>query len=79
MQMFQGTAHEKTLAAAEADMLNWGESFDVEAEFAGLMGRLSEGQRRQQFQTLQAKLAQGGLPSLSDAEREQYLSLLQRG
>ena len=79
MQMFQGTAHEKTLAAAEADMLNWGENFDVEAEFAGLMGRLSEGQRRQQFQTLQAKLAQGGLSSLSDAEREQYLSLLQRG
>jgi len=79
MQMFQGTAHEKTLAAAEADMLNWGESFDVEAEFAGLMGRLSEGQRRQQFQALQAKLAQGGLSSLSDAEREQYLNLLQRG
>jgi len=79
MQMFQGTAHEKILAAAEADMLNWGDNFDVAAEFDGLMNRLNEGQRRQQFQTLQAKLAQGGLASLSDAEREQYLHLLQRG
>jgi len=78
MQMFHGTAHEKTLAAAEADMLNWGESFDVAAEFDGLMSKLNEGQRRQQFQTLQAKLAQGGLSGLSDSEREQYLQLLQR-
>ena len=79
MQMFQGTAHEKTLAAVEADMLNWGDNFDVVAEFSGLMSRLNEGQRRQQFQVLQAKLAQGGLTNLSDSEREQYLHLLQRG
>ncbi|HEU0283404.1 MAG TPA: DNA primase, partial [Gallionella sp.] len=79
MQMFQGTAHEKTLVAAETDMLSWGDNFDVAAEFDGLMGRLNEGQRRQQFQALQAKLAQGGLSSLSDSEREQYLYLLQRG
>jgi len=79
MQMFQGTAHEKTLAVAEADMLNWGDNFDVAAEFVGLMGKLNEGQRRQQFQVLQAKLAQGGLTNLSDSEREQYLHLLQRG
>ncbi len=78
-QSFQGTAHEKILASAEADMLNWGETFDVDAEFAGLLGRLEDGQRRQQFQTLQAKLAQGGLSNLTDAERERYLQLLQRG
>ncbi|OGS96598.1 MAG: DNA primase [Gallionellales bacterium RBG_16_56_9] len=77
-QLFQGTTHEKTLAAAEADMLHWGESFDVTAEFAGLIGKLNEGQRRQQFQALQAKLAQDGLSSLTDSEREQYLQLLQR-
>ena len=77
-QLFQGTTHEKTLAAAEADMLSWGENFDVAAEFAGLVGKLNEGQRRQQFQTLQAKLAQGGLSNLTDPEREQYLQLLQR-
>ncbi|MCR4305056.1 MAG: DNA primase [Gallionella sp.] len=74
-QLFQGTTHEKTLAAAEADMLHWGENFDVAAEFAGLVGKLNEGQRRQQFQILQAK----GLSKMTDSEREQYLQLLQRG
>lgn len=78
-QLFQGTSHEKTLAAAQADMLNWGESFDVAAEFAGLISKFNEGQRRQQFQALQAKLAQGGLSNLTDLEREQYRLLLQRG
>ena len=73
-QLFQGTGHEKTLAAAQADMLNWGESFDVSAEFAGLISKFNEGQRRQQFQALQAK----GLSNLTDPEREQYLLLLKR-
>jgi DNA primase len=77
-QLFQGTAHEKTLAMAEADMLNWGESFDVNAEFAGLLSKLDEGQRRQSFQALQEK-AQGGPASLSDAEREQYKQLMRPG
>ncbi len=78
-QMLQGTTHENTLAAAEVDMLNWGDNFDVAAEFAGLMEKFNEGRRRRQFQALQARLAQGGLSSLSDSEREQYLHLLQRG
>ena len=60
-------------------MLSWGEDFDVAAEFAGLVSKFNEGQRRKQFQALQAKLAQGGLSNLSDPEREQYLLLLQRG
>ncbi len=77
-QLFQGTTHEKTLATAEADMLNWGDGFDVAAEFAGLLNKLDEGQRRQSFQALQAK-AQGGPSSLSDAEREQYKQLMRPG
>lgn len=78
MQMFQGTSHEKTLAAAEADMLHWGENFDVTAEFDGLLNGHSKAQRLHQFQILQAKLTQGGLSSLTDSEREQYRQLLQR-
>ncbi|MDO9010199.1 MAG: DNA primase [Gallionella sp.] len=78
MQMFEGSTHAKTLALAEADMLAWGETFDVAAEFAGLLTKLDDGQRRQQFQTLQGKSAQGGLSGLSSQEREQYLRLLQR-
>jgi DNA primase len=71
-QLFQGTAHEKTLAMAEADMLNWGESFDVSAEFTGLLNRLDEGRRRQEFQVLQTKVSLGGLASLSETERDLY-------
>lgn len=78
MQMFEGTSHARTLAQAEADMLAWGDNFDVAAEFSGLLGKMDEAQRRQQFQALQAKLAQGGLSGLTADEREQYLRLLQR-
>jgi len=77
-QLFQGTIHQKAWADAQADMLNWGDSFDVAAEFSGLLGKLDEGLRRESFQTLQEKLAQGGLANLSDTEREQYLQLLRR-
>jgi len=73
-QLFQGTAHEKILAAAEADMLLWGENFDVAAEFSGLIERFNEGQRRQQRQLLEAK----GLSNLTAPEREQYRLLQQR-
>jgi len=78
-QLFQGTIHEKTLTAAQTDMLEWGENFDVAAEFSGLISKFNDGQRRRQFLALQAKLAQGGLPNLTGPEREQYLQLLQRG
>ena len=78
MQMLEGTSHARTVAQAEADMLAWGETFDVAAEFAGLLSKLDDGQRRQQFQALQGKSAQGGLSGLSRLEREQYLRLLQR-
>jgi DNA primase len=77
-QMFQGTAHARNLAQAEAEMLAWGDSFDVAAEFAGLLTKLEDDLRREQFQALQGKSTQGGLSSLSSVEREQYLRLLQR-
>jgi len=73
-QLFQGTVHEKILAAAEADMLSWGENFDVAAEFSGLISRFNEGQRRRQRQLLEAK----GLANLTAPEREQYRLLQQR-
>ena len=73
-QLFQGTVHEKILAAAEADMLNWGGDFDITAEFTGLLGKFNEGQRRQQLQVLETK----GWSNLTDPEREQYRLLLQR-
>ena len=75
MQRFEGTVHAKVLAQAEAQMLAWGDSFDVAAEFAGLIGKLDEGQIKQQLQPLQVKAAQGGLSGMSEQEREQYRRL----
>lgn len=72
-QMFQGTTHERCLAVAEADMLHWGEGFDVEAEFAGLVSKFNASLRHQQLQALEAK----GL-SMTGPEREQYRVLRQR-
>jgi DNA primase len=71
-QYFQGTMHERVLAAAEADMLSWGEEFDVEGEFAGLMSSFERDRRRHEFQALQVKVVQGGASSLTDAELELY-------
>lgn len=74
-QLFQGTMHEKTLADAQADMLGWGEVFDVEAEFTGLLNKLDDELRRESLQVLE----QVGLANLSDTERDQYRQLLRRG
>jgi DNA primase len=70
-QLFQGTAQEKTLAHAQADMLSWGDDFDVGAEFAGLLNKLDDESRRKSLQALQAV----GLANLSDKERDQYRQL----
>ncbi len=78
-QLFQGTVHEKILTAAQTEMLNWGDAFDVEGEFAGLLSKQESTSRNAKFQDLQAKLAQVGLAQLSDDERDQYLLLLRRG
>jgi hypothetical protein len=47
-------------------MLNWGEGFDVNGEFSGIVSKFNEGQRRQQLQSLEAT----GLKT--EHEREQY-------
>jgi DNA primase len=81
-QLFQGTGHEKLLTAAQTEMMSWGDAFNVEGEFAGLLSKFATTSRSHQFQdlqaSLQAKLAQGGLANLSATERVQYLELLKR-
>ena len=77
-QMLQGTVHARTFATAQAEMLAWGEEFDVEAEFSGLLDKLNDGARRQQFQAMQGRSVQGGPSTMSSDERERYLSLLRR-
>jgi len=74
-QLIQGTPHEKVLAAAQAEMLDWGEGFDVKAEFEGFFNKYNENLRIQQSKALEAK----GFSNMTDQEREQYRQLKKRG
>lgn len=79
IQHFQGTEYEQILAVAEADILGWGESFDVVAEFHGVLEKLREDARKRQLHELHARIRDVGLGGLSESERKLYLQLLQRG
>jgi len=78
IQQFQGTPYEAALAAAQAEIMQWGEEFDVEAEFRGMLGKLRDEQRKLQAQALLAK-AGGSVARMSEQEQAQYLQLTQRG
>ena len=71
IQQFQGTPHEAVLASAEADIMPWGEEFDVAAEFHGMLAKQREDQCKQQLQVLEAK----GLNTLDEQERALYSQL----
>ena len=77
IQHFQGTQHEAALGAAEAEIMHWGEDFDVAAEFNGLLVRLRDDQRKLQWRGLEMKFKSDGLKGLSEQERTLYLQLLQ--
>jgi DNA primase len=71
IQQFQGTQHEALLALAQADIMPWGDAFDVGAEFHGIMAKQREDDCKQQLQALDAK----GLNTLDENERALYLQL----
>jgi DNA primase len=75
IQHFQGSVHETVLAAAQGEVMQWGEDFDVQAEFAGTLDKLREELRKTELDALHAK----DLKSLNEQERARYLQLLQRG
>jgi len=79
IQNFQGTRLEPILAVAQGETLKLGETFDVTAEFEGVLGMLREEERKSQLLALQRKIEQSGLKELSEQERTLYLQLLQRG
>ena len=78
IQNFQGTVHESLLAAEQAEILQWGEAFDVVAEFQDVLTRLRNEQRKQQLQALHVKMHGTGVRGLDEQERLLYLQLLQR-
>ncbi len=79
IQYFQGTVHEALLSAEQAEIMQWGEAFDVVAEFQGILLKLREESRKKKLQALNAKMAGTDLKALSEQERVLYLQLLQRG
>ena len=40
IQHFQGTVHEPVFATAQGEVMLWGEEFDVQAEFAGILRKM---------------------------------------
>ena len=79
IQYFQGTTHESILASEQAEIMQWGDNFDVAAEFQGVLIKLRDENRKQQLNALNAKMYGADFKVLSEQEREQYLQLLQRG
>ena len=78
IQNFQGTTHESLLAVEQAEIMQWGETFNVVAEFQDVLTRLRNEQRKQQLQVLHAKMHGTGMKGLDEKERSLYLQLLQR-
>jgi DNA primase len=71
IQHFQGTPSDAALAQAEAEIMSWGEDFDVAAEFNGVLDGQRKMQRDQQLQELGAK----GYTNLSEEEKILYSQL----
>lgn len=71
VQQFQGSPHEAVLASAEAEIMDWGEGFDVDSEFHGMLAKWRDERRRQQLQALEAK----GFGKLDEQEKALYQQL----
>lgn len=79
IQYFHSTAHEALLAVEQAEIMQWGEAFDVDAEFHGVLAKLREESRKKKIHELNLKMAGTDVKTLSEQERVIYLQLLQRG
>ncbi|HEY5994988.1 MAG TPA: DNA primase [Gallionellaceae bacterium] len=78
IQQFQGTPFEAALTAAQGEVMQWGEDFDIEAEFHGMLAKLREEQRKLEAQALLEK-AGGSVQRMNEQDRAQYLLLMQSG
>ena len=79
IQSFQGTTHEALFAAEQAEIMQWGETFDVDAEFLGVLAKLREESRKKKFNEMNLKMSGKDFKALSDQERALYLQLFKPG
>lgn len=66
IQHFEDSLHKQVFEAAQADVMQWGDKFDVDGEFAGALGQLKKDILAQEFQILKDKLNKG--EKLSESE-----------
>ena len=71
IQHFQGTAYEATFASAQGDVMQWGDDFDVAAEFTGLLKKMRLDVVDAEISMLEAK----GLAAMGEQERKRYEQL----
>ncbi len=67
IQHFQGTMHEPVFATAQGDVMQWGENFDVQAEFLGVLRKM----RREAVETEMSRLQAKGL-AMDESERARH-------
>ena len=67
IEHFQGTVHEQVFATAQGEIMQWGENFDVQAEFSGILRNLRRDVVESEMSLLQAK----GL-AMNEAERARH-------
>jgi hypothetical protein len=67
IQHFQGTVHGPVFATAQGEIMQWGEEFDVQAEFTGILRKMRRDAIESEMSMLQAK----GL-SMDESERARH-------
>ncbi len=67
IQHFTGTVHEAVFAAAQGEVMHWGEDFDVQAEFADILRKMRRDAVESEMSMLQAK----GL-GMNESERARH-------
>jgi DNA primase len=67
IQHFQGTLHEPVLASAQGEVMQWGEDFDVKAEFSGVLRKM----RREAVEAEMSQLQAKGL-AMDESERARH-------
>ena len=68
IQHFQGTTHEPVFATAQGEVMHWGEEFDVQAEFMGILRKTQRDAIEAEMSMLQAK----GLAAMGESERARH-------
>lgn len=71
IQQFQDTAHKSVFASVQGDILQLGDEYDIDSDFAGLLRKIRQSEIESEMALLLAK----GLSGMSSAERERHAAL----